>query len=137
MTRRKTVTREVPEIEKALDSLVTALIQHREQRETSEGNETAIVLPEIHSLDFSTPVRTRLECALESILKNPIEGAICFTIRELGEHLYRIGGTALMRDVLERVADRDPSHYHYRGALIDRKWDCIGLTPDSKDIWAA
>jgi hypothetical protein len=47
-------------------------------------------------------------------------------IHEIGELLFRRGGTDSMREVLERVASRHPKSYGRRATICDHKWDGIG-----------
>ena len=60
------------------------------------------------------------------IITRPVGEAVRAAVRLLGKRLYEIGGTSLMQDVAERVADRDPSRYSLRIDVIDKRFDGIG-----------
>src|SRR5262249_39069355 len=72
------------------------------------------------------PIKSDREVWRDILIEHPITGALEYAIHELGEVLFRRGGTDLMREVLERVASRHPKTYGQRVSMMDCKWDGIG-----------
>jgi hypothetical protein len=120
----------VEEIERivfALDDLVEEIVKRTQTRPANPGRLTA------------TPIKIRILHELAScedaevieILDDPVGAACRHSIRRLGEHLYELArDTDTMSDVLERVADRDPSRYSLRATIIDKAWNGIGAGQD-------
>ncbi len=74
---------------------------------------------------------SREDSEVREILRRSRGAACRHFIRRLGEHLYEIArDTDTMSDVLERVADRDPSRYSLRATIIDKAWNGIGAGQD-------
>jgi hypothetical protein len=115
-------------IEDALDQLLTHLLQEREKegkRRLASGRPSALRAFSVAEL-VAMPIKSDEEIWRETIINNPICGALEFAIHEVGEALFQRGGTDLMRDVLERVASCHPKSYGRRVSVLDCKWDGIG-----------
>jgi hypothetical protein len=113
-------------IENALDTLLTALLKERE-RQRKAAQSKPIELRVITCADLvAMPVFSDQEAWQERILEHPLGGALELAIHEIGEVLFKKGGTDLMRDSLERVSARHPKTYGKRVSICDVQWDGIG-----------
>jgi hypothetical protein len=110
----------------ALDAILTELVAYRLSR-----------------LPSSAPVRLKpvpmtsddkLRALISRIVDDPFEGAMLFTLRGIGEELFRCGGTRLMRVVLAEVAALDSENESRRLSPADVQWDGIG---DESDLWVS
>ncbi len=113
----------------ALDDLVEEIVKRTQIRPVNPGKltSTPIKIRSLHDL------ASREDAEVSEILDNPVGAACRHSIRRLGEHLYEIArDTDTMSDVLERVADRDPSRYSLRATILDRSWNGIG---EGQDRW--
>lgn len=119
----------IADVEGALDALLSALIEQREQREAEAdpaGTFEIITFSEL----MSTPSEV-WKC--RDFVADPIGRSLRRGIKEAGRHLYRLlGSTTAMGDVLERVAERNPRQYGRRASIIDHAWNGIG---ESDDRW--
>jgi hypothetical protein len=114
------------EIERALDTLLTALLKERErQRKAAQSKPTEFrVISCAHLIQM--PVLSDEEVWQERIVELPVGGALELAIHEIGEVLFKRGGIELMQDVLERVASRHRKTYGNRISICDVQWDGIG-----------
>lgn len=110
----------------ALDAILTELVEYRLSRLTSAEPVRLRRLP--------TTVEERRRFLIARIVEDPFEGAMLFTLRGIGEELFRCGGTPLMRAVLADVARLDPENESRRLSPADAQWDGIG---DEDDVWRA
>jgi hypothetical protein len=114
------------EIESALDALLTALLKERErQRKASLSKPTQFRVISCADL-VQMPVLSDQEAWQERIIEYPVEGALELAIHEIGEVLFKKGGTDLMRATLERVSSRHPKSYGQRLSICDVQWDGVG-----------
>jgi len=118
-------------LEDALDALLIAILNERRKRERDAAPMGSIPIMDAGADDG--PIPTRMESAMLDIVENPVEGALTFALRQIGEHLFKVlGSTDAMLDLSERVCDRHPETANYRSSIIDHKWDGIG---NAKDMW--
>lgn len=68
----------------------------------------------------------------DRISVDPFEGALLFTLRGIGEELFRHGGTSFMRRILVEVARLDPPNESRRLSPADTYWNGVG---DADDVW--
>jgi hypothetical protein len=90
-------------------------------------------VPTVLKIRTLDELASREDAKVIEILDDPLGASCRHSIRRLGEHLYEIArDTDAMSDVLERVADRDPSRYSLRATSIDKSWNEIG---EGQDRW--
>lgn len=114
---------ETQQIEEALHALVTAAVSdtgYVSNLLTRDGPESIGSI--MARLDAMTPKQR----TAADLIRRPVGEAVRRAIKTLGERLHEIGGQELMSDVLERVADRDPSRYGRRIDVMDKRFDGIG-----------
>ncbi len=120
------LTDEITRIEDALDALLTHLLAERERkRKANAGKPVQFKAISFAELD-AMPLLSYRGIRRERIIEDPLAGALELALREMGEVLFERGGTKLMSDVLERVAERHPRFYGHRASILDHKWDGIG-----------
>ena len=115
---------EITRTERAVDELLRALREHGAKRPASD---------QIVATPFVVPdhIPTRSEIELAAVLSDPVGASLRQGVRRLGGHLFAVLGTTdAMREVLERVADLDTSHYGMRASVMDHVWDGIGAGSD-------
>jgi hypothetical protein len=113
-------------IESALDALLTALLMERERlREAAQSKPMGLRVFSCADL-VEMPVLSDQEAWQERILERPVAGALELAIHEIGEVLFKKGGTDLMRKSLEHVASSHPKTYGKRVSICDVQWDGIG-----------
>ncbi len=113
----------------ALDDLVEEIVKRTQTRPATLGKPAATPI-KFQTLD---ELASREDAEASEILDDPVGAACRHSIRRLGEHLYQLArDTDTMSDVLERVADRDPSRYSLRATILDRSWNGIG---EGQDRW--
>ncbi|ACA15691.1 hypothetical protein M446_1165 [Methylobacterium sp. 4-46] len=86
---------------------------------------------------FLTPDECRRGLArrgLDTLLEDPVGHALDRAIRDVGTHLARIGGTALMHTTLERVAENADHPAGRVRSLVAARWDGVG-DKASGDVW--
>ena len=111
----------------ALDDLVEEIVKRIQTRPANPSKLTAtpIKIRTLHEL------ASHQDAEVSEILDDPLGAACRHAIRRLGEHLYDITkSTDTMSDVLEWVADRDPSRYSFRATILDKSWNGIGAGQD-------
>jgi hypothetical protein len=108
----------------ALDAILTELVAYRLSRIASTGPIRLRSLPQ--SSD------QKRQALISKIIDDPFEGAMLFTLRGIGEELFRCGGTSLMRAVLAEVAALDAENESRRLSPADAQWDGVG---DDEDMW--
>ena len=108
----------------ALDAVLTELVEYRLSRPPS--NKPLCLVPAPQS-------QKQKHAALFSrVAEDPFEGALLFTLRGIGEELFSLGGTRLMRKVLQEVAAHDPENEGKRLSPANSQWDGIG---NQSDCW--
>jgi hypothetical protein len=113
-------------IENGLDTLLTALLKEREkQRKASLSKPTKFRVISCADL-IQMPILSDQEAWQERIIEHPVAGALELAVHEIGQVLFKRGGTDLMRDTLERVASRRRKTYCKRISICDVHWDGIG-----------
>ncbi len=118
---------EIERIVFALDDLVEEIVKRIQTRPTNRSQITTTPI-KIRTLD---DLASREDAEVSEILDDPVGASCRHSIRRLGEHLYELArDTDAMSDVLERVADRDPSRYSLRATIIDKAWNGIGAGQD-------
>lgn len=110
----------------ALDAVLTELVAYRLSRLPSNGPILLKPLPQT--------VEAKRQSLMSRIVEDPFEGALLFTLRGIGEELFKCGGTRLMRVVLADVAKLDPENESRRLSPADAQWDGIG---DEGDLWVS
>jgi hypothetical protein len=111
----------------ALDDLLNETVKRTQTRPASPSKLTATSL-KFRKVD---ELASREDAEVSEILDDPVGAACRHAIRRLGEHLYELArDTDAMADVLERVADRDPSRYSLRATILDKSWNGIGVGQD-------
>jgi hypothetical protein len=122
--RVATLSKPLAEIENALDTLLTALLKER-AREWKAAKPTELRV--ISAADLvQMPILSDQEAWQERIIEQPLAGALELAIHEIGEVLFKKGGTDLMRASLERVASRRRKTYGKRISICDVQWEGIG-----------
>jgi hypothetical protein len=114
---------EVEKLAAVLDAILTELVAYRLSRPVPAGP--------IRLVESGGDQRDAL---FSRILADPFEGALLFALRGVGEELFRLGGTSLMRAVLIAVARLDPENESRRLSPADAQWDGVG---DPDDKWSA
>ena len=67
------------------------------------------------------------------IVKDPIEYALKQVMKEIGQLLFdALGSTNALREVADRICDRDPSKWGRRASPIDSAFNGVGR---GKDRW--
>jgi hypothetical protein len=69
----------------------------------------------------------------KELLARPVPAALRGSIKELGRRLFALGGTALMGQVCDRVAEMGGS-WDKRMTILDARWDWIG---NESERWMA
>ncbi|MBK3397643.1 MULTISPECIES: hypothetical protein [Methylobacterium] len=130
VTTKSVAIDQLPAIDKALDTLLSAIIAHDAKRD-AQPSETPLRANFVSFDDLASfPPR---QADLGEMLADPIRYGLRETVIHLGRQIFRLSGsTDAMRDALERVAEMDPRHYGYRATIMDKAWDGIG---DDKDRW--
>ncbi len=126
MSKREECAISVDDLAAALDAILTELVEYRLSRPPSSG--PIRLIPAMQSEP------ERRAALIARILDDPFEGALLFTLRGIGEELFALGGTRLMREILHEVAARDPINESRRLSPADSQWDGIG---DHSDFWAS
>jgi hypothetical protein len=118
-------TSDIERIEFALDAILTEMIEKRKTGPTPAGERSSIGRPQLESLP------THEESEVNHIIREPLEGAYRLALRKLGQRLYDVTkNTELMREILERVADRDSANYGRRAVILGSAWNGVGSVID-------
>lgn len=122
MTKPATDDAEIDELAAALEAILTELVEYRLSR---PGNPDSLRLVRVPVSE-----EERRTALFSHIVADPFEGSLLFTLRGVGEALFAIGGTRLMRNVLLEIAGRDPENEPQRLSVTDKQWDGIGANDD-------
>jgi hypothetical protein len=109
-----------------LDAILTELVAYRLSRFASTDPIRLRSLPQSS--------HQKRQALISQVVEDPFEGAMLFTLRGIGEELFKCGGTPLMRAVLAEVAALDAKNESRRLSPADTQWDGIG---DDEDMWVA
>jgi hypothetical protein len=115
---------EIRRIEQSLDALLSAIDQH------DAWCDRAGVRPKLRPIDAEDLIATEFS-PVEELLNRPVPAALRGGIKELGRRLFDLGGTKLMGQVCDRVAEMGGS-WDKRMTILDARWDGIG---NQKDRW--
>ena len=117
----------ISKLASALDAILTELVEYRVLRPAP--------LRSFKLESKPTPSATeRRKELFRRIADDPFEGSLLLSLHAVGEALYQQGGTKLMRDILQSVAQRDEENESRRLSSADSQWDGIG---DLTDRWNA
>jgi hypothetical protein len=122
--------------ESALEVLALAYIEEtRKPRAAKPGANPFMVYSWVEL--GKAPLKSRRAIYRERIIRKPIEGALRFAIRELGEHAFA-NGVDLdgMLAILDNVAERHPDCEGRILSAVDHAWDGIGCV-DGHVGWCA
>lgn len=127
------------ELENALADLLDALIEHRERRAEAASRQpvpiAATPLETFCAADIpkNIPKRDTAAADRRPLARDPVGWALRRGVTQIGRYIFDVAGsTEVMRDALERVAERRPEHYSRRGSIIDHAWNSIG---SDRDRW--
>lgn len=112
---------ETQQIERALDELLKVAVSTKAP--WPPRIERPVKLVELIDDHFS---QTQAQRNATSLLDNPVGEAVRKGVTTFGKRLYEIGGLQLMTDVLDRVAEMDPTKQSWRIDIMDKRWDGIG-----------
>lgn len=116
---------EVEGIKHALHALLTVatdrqLIRRHKPPQKDEG-------PKPVSFDVMKLFeQTSAERTAATLILDPIGESVRNSVVVLGERLHELGGSKLMIDVLDDVAERDPANHARRVSIMDHRWSGIG-----------
>lgn len=114
---------DLAEVERALDALLRASIADDEAQPRGPLTATPMDWTRLEA----AARMTRLERDVADLKRRPLRAAYRQAIRRLGQHVFdTVGSVGGMRDVLERVAEMDPSRDAYRANIMDHAWDGVG-----------
>ncbi len=75
----------------------------------------------------SGPPLTRIKTAMDLIASSPIDGALRFSVAQIGEHLFQIlQSPDKMMQIARRVCSEDEANWSRRMTVIDAAWEGIG-----------
>lgn len=120
------VATETQKIEDALDRLLTAITWADRQPSTTPDDGPTSAGELIGRVLLRLETWTAAQQAADALMRRPASEALRQAVTTLGKRLHEIGGMALMRDVCDRVAERDPANESRRLGVIDHRWDGIG-----------
>jgi hypothetical protein len=111
----------------ALDAILTELVEYRLLRPAPLRSVKLESKPTMSATERRNELFRR-------ITHDPFEGSLLLSLQALGEALYQQGGTKLMRNILQSVAQRDEENESRRLSSADSQWDGIG---NETDRWNA
>lgn len=123
----KTDPKSISELATALDAILTELVEYRLLRPAPLRSVKLESKPTMSATERRNELFRR-------IAHDPFEGSLLLSLQALGEALYQQGGTKLMRNILQSVAQRDEENESRRLSLADSQWDGIG---NETDRWNA
>ncbi len=117
---------EIEGIERALDALLTAMVEDDAKRAPAP-----LTASSIRFTDLDGPIPTRADMELRQLLRQPVYSACRIGVRRLGAQAFSVtGSTDGMREIAERVADRVSGQFGRRLAMMDSAWDGVGSDAD-------
>lgn len=123
----KTDLESISELAAALDAILTELVEYRLLRPAPLRSVKLESKPTMSATERRNELFRR-------IAHDPFEGSLLLSLQALGEALYQQGGTKLMRNILQSVAQRDEENESRRLSSADSQWDGIG---NETDRWNA
>ncbi|MFM9152334.1 MAG: hypothetical protein ACKOPC_01790 [Methylocystis sp.] len=123
----KTDLESISELAAALDTILTELVEYRLLRPAPLRSVKLESKPTMSATERRNELFRR-------IAHDPFEGSLLLSLQALGEALYQQGGTKLMRNILQSVAQRDEENESRRLSSADSQWDGIG---NETDRWNA
>jgi hypothetical protein len=123
----KTDPKSISELAAALDAILTELVEYRLLRPAPVRSVKLESKPTMSATERRNELFRR-------IAHDPFEGSLLLSLQALGEALYQQGGTKLMRNILQSVAQRDEENESRRLSSADSQWDGIG---NETDRWNA
>jgi hypothetical protein len=123
----KTDPKSISELATALDAILTELVEYRLLRPAPVRSVKLESKPTMSATERRNELFRR-------IAHDPFEGSLLLSLQALGEALYQQGGTKLMRNILQSVAQRDEENESRRLSSADSQWDGIG---NETDRWNA
>ncbi|MFM9163511.1 MAG: hypothetical protein ACKOPH_10735 [Methylocystis sp.] len=117
----------ISELAAALDAILTELVEYRLLRPAPLRSVKLESKPTMSATERRNELFRR-------IAHDPFEGSLLLSLQALGEALYQQGGTKLMRNILQSVAQRDEENESRRLSSADSQWDGIG---NETDRWNA
>ncbi|MBM3575934.1 MAG: hypothetical protein FJX39_09525 [Alphaproteobacteria bacterium] len=123
----KTDLESISELAAALDAILTELVEYRLLRPAPLRSVKLESKPTMSATERRNELFRR-------IAHDPFEGCLLLSLQALGEALYQQGGTKLMRNILQSVAQRDEENESRRLSSADSQWDGIG---NETDRWNA
>jgi len=123
----KTDPKSSSEFAAALDAILTELVEYRLLRPAPVRSVKLESKPTMSATERRNELFRR-------IAHDPFEGSLLLSLQALGEALYQQGGTKLMRNILQSVAQRDEENESRRLSSADSQWDGIG---NETDRWNA
>lgn len=123
----KTDPKSISELAAALDAILTELVEYRLLRPAPVRSVKLKSKPTMSATERRNELFRR-------IAHDPFEGSLLLSLQALGEALYQQGGTKLMRNILQSVAQRDEENESRRLSSADSQWDGIG---NETDRWNA
>ncbi len=112
----------VDEMERALSSLVTEIVR---LSETLDEDSVQALNRSLYTR--SGPALTPFKIAVDLIASSPVDGALRFSVMQIGERLFRVleSPDKMMR-VARRVCSEDEINWSRRMTIIDAAWQGIG-----------
>ena len=115
----KTDPKSISELATALDAILTELVEYRLLRPAPVRSVKLESKPTMSATERRNELFRR-------IAHDPFEGSLLLSLQALGEALYQQGGTKLMRNILQSVAQRDEENESRRLSSADSQWEGIG-----------
>ena len=115
---------DVPEIERALDSVLGALIAHRKQARAAAGL-SAPPTPSPQTPEPAAVVRSRDHEIIELLGKDPVDASLRRSVRWLGTKLDEVGGVDQMKATMETVAKAGGDQYDARITICNARWSGV------------
>ena len=117
-----TASRLAPKIERAINALLSALIERPAPEQRAEH---VVTTTEIDDVDID-------EADLDAITADPIGSALRSEIAALGSFLFdTLGTTDDIEAISDRIAGMDKVNHARRAAILDECWADVGLEDDS------
>ena len=116
----------VDDMERALGTLVDEIVKLKDRLSPASAKALDQAL---HAR--SGPALTRFKVAVDLIANSPIDGALRFSVRQIGEGLFRaLRSPQKMMHVARRICSQDEVHWSRRMTIIDAAWEGIGSDAD-------
>jgi hypothetical protein len=117
----------LPEIERALDEVVSALVAYRLSPPDAVRRAMAGKSSEILAIPIEDLMATdRAVLGARDIARSPVEDGLKYAIKKLGKLVHAAVGDGGMLNVAERVCGLDADNWGRRMSPIDSAWDGIG-----------